>query len=159
MKNYLLFATLFLLGFSACVNEQPEDAIKDNKDLLSTDLVSNPHSAQGVDTAALSTLPTMDFEDTIHDFGLMYDGEVATYNFEFTNNGKKPLIISSAKGSCGCTVPNYPRKPVAPGESGIMNVQFNSKDKHGHVEKSVSVISNSDKGLQILYIKADVKEN
>lgn len=158
MKYYLLLASLFI-SLTACVDEKPEDMIKDNKELLSTDLVSNPHTAEGIDTATLSNLPTMDFTDTVHNFGLMYDGEVATYNFEFTNNGKKPLIISSAKGSCGCTVPNYPRKPIAPGEKGVMNVQFNSEDKHGHVEKSVTVISNSDKGMQMLYIKADVKAN
>lgn len=158
MKNYLLFASL-MLSLTSCIDETPKDTIKDNKDLLSTDLVSNQHTAEGIDTATLSAQPTMDFIDTVHNFGLLYDGEVGTYDFEFTNNGKSPLIISSAKGSCGCTVPHYPRKPIAPGEKSSLNVKFNSKDKHGHVEKSVTIINNSNKGMQMLYIKADVKAN
>lgn len=158
MRYYLFFASI-LFVFASCESETPVEKAIENKELLSANLVSNPHTAEGIDTTTLGTLSTMDFVDTVHDFGLIYDGEVGVYNFEFTNNGKSPLVISSAKGSCGCTVPNYPKKPVAPGERGVIEVKFNSKDKQGHVEKSVVINTNSIKGVHMLYIKADVKLN
>ncbi len=160
MKRYLL-VTAILLGLTSCVDntEEANKVVEGKDDLLSTDMVNNPHSAEGVDTVKMNELPTMDFKDTVHNFGNMHDGEVSTYDFIFENNGQSPLIISSAKGSCGCTVPDYPRKPVAPGETGVMNVQFDSKDKHGHVEKSVTITTNSKRGVHMLYIKADVQSN
>jgi hypothetical protein len=68
------------------------------------------------------------------------------------------LIINNASGSCGCTVPEYPHEPIAPGKSGVLKVKFHSADKLGHQEKSVIVTTNSSKGTHMLYIKADVKK-
>ncbi|WP_276134079.1 DUF1573 domain-containing protein [Polluticoccus soli] len=155
MKGRFLIA-IALMALVSCKNEAPKE---DNKDLLPTDLVSNPRSAEGTDTAAFNALPTMDFKDTLHDFGLMREGETSSYGFEFTNNGKKPLLISGATGSCGCTVADYPREPIQPGQTGTMKVMFNSTDKIGHQEKSVNISTNSKRGTHMLYIKADVKEN
>jgi hypothetical protein len=154
MKKYIFL--LPVLWLTACGNT--EEAPKENKDLLSTELVNNPRSAEGTDTAALNALATMDFKDTVHNFGQLVEGEVATYDFEFTNNGQGPLIISNASGSCGCTVPEYPHEPLAPGKSAIMKVKFNSTEKVGHQEKSVTINTNSKRGTHMLYIKADVKE-
>jgi hypothetical protein len=153
MRN-LLF--ILLVSAASCSDSNTEETEK-RKDLLSTDLVTNPVSASGTDTAAVSELPTMDFRDTLHDFGIMHEGETAVYDFEFVNNGKKPLLISSAAGSCGCTVPLYPREPLAPGAKGVIKVKFNSAEKQGHQEKSVILHSNSRRGTYTLYVKADVK--
>jgi hypothetical protein len=155
MKGRLVIA----IALTALIGCKEDTSKEDNKDLLTTDLVTNPRSAEGIDTVAFNALPTMDFKDTVHNFGTMREGESSTYEFEFTNNGKSPLIISSASGSCGCTVPEYPREPIQPGEKGIMKVMFNSNDKMGHQEKSVSISTNSKRGNHMLYIKADVKEN
>lgn len=156
-----LVIALFVLSVASCGNnEHKNQAQQDDKkkDMLSTDLVNNPHSAEGMDTTRANELPTMDFADTTHNFGNLTDGEKANYDFEFTNNGKSPLIITSANGSCGCTVPDYPRKPLQPGESGKISVQFDSYGKTGqHVEKSVTISTNTKRGTHMLYIKADVK--
>lgn len=156
MKNFLILSSLILL-LSACGDskEQAQDKSKDG--LLSTDLVSNPHSAKGLDTALYNELPTMDFEDTVHNFGRLEEGVKATHVFEFVNNGKTPLIISAAKGSCGCAVPDYPRDPVAPGGSGLVQVVFNTDGKSGHQEKSIAITTNSKRAVHMLYIKADVE--
>lgn len=149
-----LVFVLSVVVFASCNNsEAPQE---NKKELLSTDLVNNPRSAEGMDTAAFNALPTMDFKDTMHDFGTMHEGEVSTYDFEFKNNGKNPLIISSATGSCGCTVPSYSREPIQPGQSSTMKVQFNSTGKIGHQEKSVTISTNSKRGTHMLYIKAEV---
>jgi len=157
MKKYIF--ALLVLSLAACGQNETEEKPAEQKNLLSTDLVNNPHSAAGTDSVALNEMATMDFKDTVHDFGTLMEGEIATYDFEFMNNGKTPLIINNATGSCGCTVPEYPRDPIAPGNGGVMKVKFNSADKKGHVEKSVIINSNSKTGVQTLYIKAQVNES
>lgn len=154
MKNCLFVALVFILA--SCGQNSTDDELK-NKNLLSTDMVANPRSANGTDTAAMNALPTMDFTDTLYNFGNMHEGETVMHDFEFKNNGGAPLIISNAKGSCGCTVPDYPTEPVAPGKTATINVKFNSEGKQGHQEKTVTLFTNSKRGPQMLYIKADVQ--
>jgi hypothetical protein len=98
------------------------------------------------------------FEKTIHDFGTLKEGASVSYTFEFKNTGNKPLLISNAKGSCGCTVPRWPKEAIAPGASGEIEVTFNSRGKHGKQHKSVTLTANTDPANTRLYIKADVKE-
>lgn len=158
IMNKFLVLILSVVIFSACGENSSENNNSENKDLLPTDLVKNPHTADGVNTEELSSLATMVFTDTVHDFGTIYEGEKVTYEFEFTNTGKSPLIISNAMGSCGCTAPKYPRHDIKPGESGKVEVVFDSGGKQGHQNKSVTITTNSQKGIHMLYIKADVKE-
>jgi hypothetical protein len=160
MKNYLIPAFFSVLLLAACSNEKAKTTATETADtgLLSTDLVNNPRTASGNNEAAMAAMPTMDFQDTVFDFGAIKQGDVVTHEFTFTNNGKNPLIISSAKGSCGCTVPQYPDEPIPPGKSGIMKVQFNSAGKEGHQEKSISITANSKRGFHLLFIKGDVNK-
>ena len=151
MKKQFLIISIAVLA--ACNSEKKEPA---SADKLSADLVNNPVSADGNNEQTLSEMPTMDFTDTTHNFGAMQEGEVVTYDFEFKNNGKKPLIISGAQGSCGCTAPDYPHKPIEPGATGNITVKFNCEGKQYHQEKSVTISTNSRRGTHMLYIKADV---
>lgn len=157
MKIYLPLLLALLWATAACKNNAAEEKPED-KGLLSTDLVSNPHSAAGLDTARYNNEPTMDFSDTTHNFGDIAEGVTVEHSFSFKNNGKTPLIVSSAKGSCGCTVADYPNEPVSPGGEGVIKVVFNSTDKMGHVEKSVALTTNSQRSVHMLYIKADVAD-
>jgi hypothetical protein len=152
MKFHLVIAALF---FAACNSNKPATVADDSK--LSTALVSNPASANGTDAAAAAMKPVIAFKDTLHEFGLLHENETVSYNFDFTNTGKSPLIISSANGSCGCTVPDYPRDPIAPGKSATIKVTFNSAGKRGHQDKTVFVYSNALRATHMLYIKAEVK--
>lgn len=158
MRKHLIILSIPFILFAACNNDNKDAALKDDKNLLSTDLVNNPRSANGTDEKAFEALPTMDFKDTLHDFGTIKKGEIVTYDFEFTNNGKEPLIISNATGSCGCTVADYPREPIAPGKPTNITVKFSSIGKHGHQEKSVTLTTNSKRGTHMLFIKADVDD-
>ncbi|MBW7914053.1 MAG: DUF1573 domain-containing protein [Taibaiella sp.] len=152
-----LVASSLMVMLVACGDNAQKEQSQSKDGLLSTELVSNPRSAKGLDTAAYNELPTMDFEDSVHDFGLLTEGMKATHAFEFVNNGKTPLIVSAAKGSCGCAVAEYPRDPIAPGASGIIQVVFDTYGKNGHQEKSIAITTNSKRGTEMLYIKADVK--
>jgi hypothetical protein len=154
MKHSFLLLTTIVLLFSCSQNQTTKI---DNKSLLSTDLIDNPRSATGTDSATLALLATMDFKDTVLLFNNIKEGEVVTHDFEFKNNGKRPLVISSAKGSCGCTVADFPTEPMIPGQSGVIKIRFNSAGKSGHQEKTVTILDNSNKGVHMLYLKGDIK--
>ncbi|PIE49094.1 MAG: hypothetical protein CSA39_04300 [Flavobacteriales bacterium] len=91
-----------------------------------------------------------------HDFGTIPEGEKAETVFEFKNTGKSALIITNAKATCGCTVPEWPKEPIAPGESGKISVIFNSKGRPGKNSKTVTLTTNTAKGKESVVIKANV---
>ena len=101
--------------------------------------------------------PIITFDKTEHDFGTINEGEKVTTEFNFTNTGKEDLIIVDARGSCGCTVPQYPKNtPIAPGASGKILVSFDSSNKPGLQQKSVTLSANTASGREMLRIKSNV---
>lgn len=100
--------------------------------------------------------PEMTFNETEYDFGNINQGDKVAHTFVFTNTGKSPLIIKDAKGSCGCTVPEYPKEPIAPGKKGKIHVEFDSNGKSGTQNKSVTLTTNMTPAQKMLYIKANV---
>jgi len=98
----------------------------------------------------------MVFKDDKHDFGKIMQGEKVAYSFVFKNSGGSDLVISSAQGSCGCTVPTYPKELVKPGQEGKIDVVFNSEGKSGLVEKTVTLVTNCNPSTKILTISATV---
>jgi hypothetical protein len=121
---------------------------------IDTQDVNNPATASG--SPAKGTEPVMTFETEMHDFGKITQGERVKYAFKFKNTGGSELIISDARGSCGCTVPEIPKKPVAPGEEAVIGVEFNSEGKRGMNEKTVSIVSNAVPQTKVITIKAQV---
>lgn len=100
--------------------------------------------------------PAFSFTETSHDFGTIDEGFVAEHVFTFTNTGDAPLIINNARGSCGCTVPEYPRTPIAPGAEGEIKVSFNSSGKPGNQRKTVTITANTVPNTTVLNISAQV---
>lgn len=96
------------------------------------------------------------FDSTIHQFGIIKDDKKQYHAFEFTNTGKEPLMILGAEGSCGCTVPSWPRDPIAPGKSAKIEVSFDPTGKSGEQSKIVSVTSNTEPTTTILTISATI---
>ena len=86
--------------------------------------------------------PEISFQKDVHDFGKIKQYGNATTEFSFTNTGTAPLIISNCKGSCGCTVPTWPREPIAPGATAVIKVKYDSK-RVGPINKSVTITSNA----------------
>lgn len=106
--------------------------------------------------AADPNAPEIVFEKEVHDFGTIEYGGNGTYDFKFTNTGKSPLIISNARGSCGCTVPKWPKEPVAKGQSGVINVQYDTK-RPGPFTKTVTITSNAKTENKVITIKGVVE--
>ena len=139
MKKYFAIMLLATGLLSACEQTKTED----NKG-LSADLVKDGKK------------PVMKFTETSHDFGTITDGEVVSHTFEFTNTGEGDLIITEAVTSCGCTVPEYPKHPVKPGEKGKIEVKFNSAGKKGLDKKTVTLVANTVPPNNAIEIQATV---
>lgn len=99
---------------------------------------------------------TMSFTESEFDFGIVDAGEKVKHVYKFKNTGKEPLIISNAKGSCGCTVPSWPKEPIAVGSTGEIEVVYDSKGKKGKQSKRVTITANTDPVQTFLTIKGEV---
>lgn len=168
MKMFKLLSLVFAVGMFAMTSCK-DAPINEARESLATTSTTNPvtpsPSATPVNQSAAAAIPagpltSIKFEETDYDFGDLKDGEKVTKIFKFTNTGKEPLVISNAKGSCGCTVPDWPKTPIAVGETGELKVVYNSKNK-GSVEgkneaKKVTVTANTDPAQSFLNIKAKV---
>lgn len=158
------FVSLFLL--SACNNagleekvanlEQRVAALETGKTASQPAALTQKVSQTESNAAANGSLPKFQFAESTHDFGTISEGDVVEHTFEFTNTGEAPLVIQSASASCGCTVPSYPRTPVAPGETGEILVKFNSANKPGIQNKTVSLTANTNPAITRLTIKSNV---
>ena len=102
-------------------------------------------------------LTTVSFEEDVHDFGDVTEGQIVRTVFKFTNTGKNPLVITKTQASCGCTVPTTPKDPILPGEKGEIPVEFNTSGKRGVNEKTITIIGNFDpEGVVYTKIRANV---
>jgi hypothetical protein len=101
--------------------------------------------------------PEIKFETEVIDLGtfMQYDDPSSQCEFIFTNTGKEPLIISKAKGSCGCTVPEWPKEPIMSGETGLIKVNYDEK-RVGSFNKSITITSNAKNSPQIIKIKGKI---
>jgi uncharacterized protein DUF1573 len=106
--------------------------------------------------APVGPVTALKFAETEFNFGKIASGEKVSHEYKFTNTGKEPLVITNAKGSCGCTVPQWPKEPIAPGASSSILVEYDSKGKSGAQTKQVTITANTDPPQTIIYIKGDV---
>lgn len=149
-KISLLLAVGILLWGCGDAATAPGDGTAsqtDPKASIAEDLVDNFDSENSA---------KLTFDEEMHDFGNLSAGEQVSYGFHFRNTGKKDLIISGCKASCGCTVPSYPQGRIAPGKDGYLTVSFNSAGKEGETYEEVTVVSNAQPGRQTLRIHARV---
>jgi Protein of unknown function (DUF1573) len=102
--------------------------------------------------------PVFKFEKEEYNFGTIKQGDKVEYSFEFVNSGKEALIITEAHGSCGCTVPEWPKQPLKKGEKGTIKVTFNSAGKEGMQDKTVTITSNAADSPKVLHIKGTVEK-
>jgi len=145
--SLISFIIAFVISFSiTSCDSDPSKKVKKENVQSTKDRLKNT-----------SDFPVIQFDKNNHDFGEIQEGDVAETEFMFTNVGKSDLIISDASGSCGCTVPDYPKNiPIKPGESGKIKVKFDSNNRPGMQRKAVTLITNTLQGKQILNIKSIV---
>ncbi len=141
-KSIFTVLSIAVLGLGACNN--------------ATDKINSDDQKVSVDNVTTEGTPAFAFVEESHDFGTINEGDIVEHNFEFTNTGDAPLIITSANGSCGCTVPNPPKDPIAPGETAEIQVKFNSDGKTGNQQKTVTINANTVPPVKTLRISAQV---
>lgn len=114
--------------------------------------------AQEVKTDAIApnpNAPEISFTKTVHDYGTLFVQGDGNCEFEFTNTGKEPLILSSVKSSCGCTVPSWPREPILPGKKESIKVKYDT-GRLGPINKSITVMSNAKSSPVVLRITGNI---
>lgn len=147
--NILLGCALTMGVLSSCGNSELKNATNAASLMAATSTSTEAGKPQG-------DSPSIDFKETTVQFGTLKQGDKFEYDFEFTNNGDAPLLITNAKGSCGCTVPNYTREPIAPGASDKIHVVFNSAGKKGQQHKTVTLQTNASTTPVVLHLQGTV---
>ncbi len=161
IQTLLLLATVAIFAV-ACQsgNADVRDTARENVEnqAVQPTVAQQQQSPTQPAAAAVPTGPTtaIAFTETTFDFGIVEEGEVVSHTYTFTNSGSETLVLSDAKGSCGCTVPSWPREPIAPGQSAEMTVTFNSKNKKGKRNQKVTVTANTNPPQTFIYLTGEV---
>ena len=111
----------------------------------------------GVQAQELITGPAIELDKDVHDYGDIENGGDGTCEFTVTNIGTEPLIISRCKGSCGCTVPSYPREPIKPGDTGEIEIVYSPGKQQGSQNKTITITANTNPISTTLNISANVE--
>ncbi len=119
-----------------------------------SEIIRTPVEADGtVDTFNVAKI---EFEEEIYDFGEVYEGDIVTHEFVFRNTGRQPLIISDARSTCGCTVPEWPKDPIPPGGQGKIVVKFNTAGKKNNQSKPITITANTFPSTTRIYLRGFV---
>jgi hypothetical protein len=145
MKNIIIGLVLVAFSITSCKENVANKINKDNLDI-----------AKQRDYKLNEGASVMTFSNTEHDFGNINEGDVVETIFKFTNSGKSELIITKAVGSCGCTVPEWPKQPISVGGTGEIKVKFNSLGKPNNQRKTITLTTNTAQGKEVVVIKAQV---
>jgi hypothetical protein len=144
-KSIGYLALSVVLVTTSCKQESAADKITD----------ADMATAQAA-KALEGKFPKVKLDKEVHDFGTINEGDIVKTEFIVINDGEVDLIISDAKGSCGCTVPEPPKDPIKPGASAPIKVSFDSNGKPGAQKKTVTLTTNTEKGYETFEIKANV---
>jgi len=133
MKPILSFLLVLGMVFSISAAQQDEEAFKDVEEV------------EG---------PSLHFKEKVHNFGEIEEGTQAKHIFKFYNNGDEPVVISRVRPSCGCTVSEYTKEPVQPGNVGEIHAEYDSKNRNGNFSTSIRVSSNA--GTETIRVTGEV---
>jgi len=167
MKKILILAVLFAgIGISAkaqvkTVKTQPQTQTQAQpktqpqaqpQPQVQTQTQAQPQVTPNPDPNA----PVMTFATDTMNFGTVTQGTIVERDYKFTNTGKQPLVITSATGSCHCTVPDFPKEPIAPGKTGVIHVRFDSSGKMNYQDKTATIQSNNRDGAVVIHLRGNV---
>ena len=147
MKKTILFLSATLIGFVVLAQRIEQ--------LKKAEPVVGVEESKQEKVEEPSSDATIDFESKVVDYGILEHNSNGDREFVFTNNGTEPLIIKNAKGSCGCTVPTWPREPIMPGETSKIGVKY-ATNRVGKFTKTITLTTNASKKPVILTVKGEV---
>ncbi len=146
-----------LLSCESAPASAPEEALLEPTELgPNAALIRNPVD-QGIEQLDTVNVARLTFSGPLeYKFGEVKEGTVVQHEFAFTNTGTVPLLITDARSTCGCTVGDYPKEPVAPGGESVVSVTFDTNHKYGRQRKAVSLTANTYPAKTILYMDGTV---
>lgn len=143
MKKIFIFALLLIC--IACGGHQNQNQNQNDAKFPEQEVVDSTNCTE------------IEFENKVFDFGTILEGEQVSYTFKFKNVGNNPLLIKEVNTSCGCTVPEYDKKPIEPNGTGTINIKFDSNGKKGTQYKTIRVITNTIEENLELVVTGTVK--
>ena len=162
--NYFLGVLVLAFTIVSCTDSRLEKRVKSLEERM-----AKLEKGEEINTPAVSAAnvvseetnpggkyPTFSFENTEFNFGTVNEGDIVNHTYSFTNTGEVPLIIKNAVASCGCTVPSWPKEPIAPGATGNIQVSFDSKGKPNQQTKTITITANTDPSITKLTLKGMV---
>lgn len=158
MKKVIILSAFLGFALVGCDVRNTDTQAANTQDNLKVEKVEK-HNEGNATTAASNPAPMaaqVDVIDKTYNFGSVQDGAIVEYSYRFKNSGTTPLIINSATGSCGCTVPEKPEQPILPGETGFIKVKFDSKGRVGATHKTVTITSNANPEFPVLELTGEV---
>lgn len=138
MKKTVFLTGIFaILAVTSCEQDKASSLFSEDEKQEQASLVVDPATAAG-----------LKFDSDVYDFGDLPSGAKVDHYVKFTNTGKSPLIIKKAEGSCGCTVPVWPKEPIAPGAVDSMKITFDAGSQSGNQRKTVTLTTNTVQGKE-----------
>ena len=151
MKTPAIIFTLFIVAAGAIIalnKNTPEVTVAPKPKAVVDDITAG---------SANQPLTSVSFKDSILHKGKMKEGEILNIEFEFTNTGTEMLIIKNVTASCGCTIPEKPEEPIAPGNTGKIKATFDSRGRAGLNQKVITVVANTKETIHTLIFDVDVE--
>lgn len=160
-SNYLVLTVLTIVVFASCQSNWSAELDSNRSDTSSvessngiSDLISLPITAGGtLDTTQLAIL---DFASKEFRFDTILEGDKVIHHFKFKNSGSKSLLIHDVRTSCGCTIPEWPKVPITPGDSSAIVVSFDSKGRPGMQNKNIKIYANTYPNISEIVISGYV---
>ncbi len=159
-KIFFLVSLMVMIGLSCTKSSEGDKRVEgvlvDDPNSVSS-MIRNPvtSNSKEIDTASLAKIT---FEEDRFNFGEIDEGGKLSHTFPFTNTGAVPLIISDVRSTCGCTVAEWSREPISPGEVGEISVNFDSKNKEGRQSKPITITSNTYPSKTTIYLDGFVNK-
>jgi hypothetical protein len=163
MKRLIIFFIPCMMILIGCQSDGGEKSVEEMQAMITDNPAERGTSKNTKLEANKSEVPAdtvnvakLDFPEKEFEFGIVDEGDKVNHTFVFKNTGKVPLTITNARGSCGCTVPDWPKEPIAVGDSGEIKVVFNTKGKRNKQTKTVTLTSNTYPVNTVLTLKGEV---
>lgn len=145
-SSFLIILILVVSLLFSCKNDNAKAKVNQE----------NVEKAKARDIEIKNNIATVTFDKSIYDFGTVNEGEIVKTTFVVTNTSKSDLIITNAQASCGCTVPTWPKNPIKPGDTGNIEVAFNTNGKPNKQSKTITLTTNTESGREVLTLKGSV---
>jgi hypothetical protein len=156
-KNLIIFISLPLILSCKQQSEKKDNGLAEVRldgKTSNAEIIRMPISADNpLDTNALAKIS---FEETVYDFGTVKEGAPVNHTFKFKNTGKAPLLITDIRTTCGCTVPEWNKKPILPDASDAVNVKFDTKGKTDKQEKKITILANTIPSETVIILRGVV---